>query len=58
MSALTWLLGLLTKLEVKIALPIDIFNGSKSALHIAGNLVYRERTYKIEIDYHFTKKEN
>lgn len=58
MAELIWLLGLLTELEVKITFPVDIFSDSKSALQMAANPVFHERTKHIEIDCHFIGKKS
>ena len=55
-SEVTWLLGLFTDLGVKIHMPILVFSDSKSAIQLAANLVFHERTKHIEIDCHFIKE--
>lgn len=52
---LKWLHGLLRTLGVLLPLPINIFTDSQSALHIARNPVFHERTKHIEVDCHFIR---
>ena len=54
-SEVTWLLGLFTDLGVKIHMPILVFSDSKSAIQLAANPVFHERTKHIEIDCHFIR---
>ncbi|XP_049410702.1 uncharacterized protein LOC125873920 [Solanum stenotomum] len=54
-SEITWLLGLFKELGVSIQLPITIFSDSKSAIQLAANTVFHERTKHIEIDCHFIR---
>lgn len=54
-SELIWLSGLLQELNVSISAPIKLFSDSKSAIQIAGNPVFHERTKHIEIDCHFIR---
>lgn len=53
MAELTWLL---TELELNISLLVEVFSDSKSALQIAANPVFHERTNHIEIDWHFIRE--
>lgn len=51
----TWLLGLFKELEVPLKLPVSILSDSKSAIQIAANPIFHERTKHIEIDCHFIR---
>lgn len=57
MTAITyeakWLKGLLLSLKVHHPKVIPLFSDSQSALHIAQNLVFHERTKHIDFDCHF-----
>lgn len=55
-AELIWLYGLLTKVDTKPQLPINIYSDSKAAIQIAANPVYHERTKHIEIDCHFVRE--
>ncbi|XP_041011439.1 uncharacterized mitochondrial protein AtMg00810-like [Juglans microcarpa x Juglans regia] len=52
---LTWLKQLLADLGVRDPEPIHLHCDNQSALHIAHNLVFHERTKHIEIDYHIVR---
>ncbi|XP_074293500.1 uncharacterized protein LOC141620560 [Silene latifolia] len=52
---LKWLKGLLLSLDVLVTAPISIFSDSKSALDLARNPVFHERTKHIEINCHFIR---
>lgn len=52
----TWLLALLKDLQLPQLLPIPFFCNSKSALYIADNPVFHERTKHIEIDCHLVRE--
>ncbi|CAL1387895.1 unnamed protein product [Linum trigynum] len=41
---------------VKIPLPVAVYCDNKSAIHIAENPVFHERTKHIEIDMHVTRE--
>lgn len=51
----TWLVNLLQELGVSNLKPISLHCDNQSALHIARNPIFHERTKHIEIDCHFTK---
>jgi len=55
-AELVWLVGLLRSLDVEITLPVNIYSDSKSAIQLAANPVYHERTKHIEIDCHFIRE--
>jgi len=54
-SEITWLVRLLEDLGVSKLTPVQLNCDNQSALHIARNLVFHERTKHIEIDCHFTR---
>ncbi|XP_071695376.1 uncharacterized protein [Rutidosis leptorrhynchoides] len=51
-----WILKVLKDLEVKVDLPVRILCDSKSALQIAKNPVFHERTKNFEVDLHFIRE--
>ncbi|XP_047270365.1 secreted RxLR effector protein 161-like [Capsicum annuum] len=53
---LIWLQGLMKEIKVDIELPTVIHTDSKSAMQIAYNPVYHERTKHIEIVCHFIRE--
>nr|XP_016504064.1 PREDICTED: uncharacterized mitochondrial protein AtMg00810-like [Nicotiana tabacum] len=55
-AELTWLLGLMKEIDVKIDQPVTIFCDNKVAIQMPANPVYHERTKHIEIDCHFIRE--
>lgn len=52
----TWLVNLLTSLQSPTPLPIPFYCDNKSAIYIASNPVFHERTKHIELDCHFVRE--
>ncbi|XP_047250123.1 uncharacterized protein LOC124885903 [Capsicum annuum] len=52
-AELTWLEGLFAELNVPMSKPITLFSDSKSAIQLAADPIFHERTKHIEIDCHF-----
>lgn len=57
-AEIVWLVGLFKELGVIVDLPIPIHCDSKSAIQIAANSVFHERTKHIDIDCHFIREKN
>jgi len=55
-AELVWLAGLLVELNFPITGPIKVFTDSKSAIQIAENPVFHERTKHIDNDCHFIRE--
>ena len=55
-SELAWLTRLLHELSVPNVTPVPIKCDSQSAIHIAKNPVFHERTKHVEIDCHFVRE--
>ncbi|KAL8110513.1 hypothetical protein AgCh_026291 [Apium graveolens] len=54
-AEITWMVRLLEELDVSNLTPVTLHCDNQSALHIARNPVFHERTKHIEIDCHFTR---
>lgn len=54
-AEVTWVVRLLNELGVSNLLPVELHCDNQSALHIAKNPVFHERTKHIELDFHFTR---
>lgn len=54
-SELIWLRGLMNEIGCPQISPFVVFYDNKSALHIAHNPVFHERTEHTEIDCHFVR---
>ncbi|KAK8951098.1 hypothetical protein KSP39_PZI003625 [Platanthera zijinensis] len=55
-SELTWLESLLTDLGIRLPSPTLLLCDSQTAIHIAKNPVFHERTKHIEVDCHFIRE--
>ncbi|XP_015168013.1 uncharacterized mitochondrial protein AtMg00810-like [Solanum tuberosum] len=55
-AEVVWLVGLFKELGVQVRLPVHIHSDSKSAIQIAANPVFHERTKHIDIDCHFIRE--
>jgi len=51
----TWLVRLLKELGISNLTPVQLHCDNQSALHIARNSIFHERTKYIEIDCHFMR---
>ena len=54
-SEVAWMVRLLQELQVPTIKPVVLHCDNMSAIHIARNPIYHERTKHIEIDCHFTR---
>ncbi|WMV51788.1 hypothetical protein MTR67_045173 [Solanum verrucosum] len=54
---LTWLNRLLLDLGYPPELPIPVHSDSQSAIHIARNPIFHERTKHVELDCHFVRQQ-
>lgn len=55
-SEIVWIKQLLNELKIVVDKPTPIFCDNKSAIHVAQNPIYHERTKHIELDCHFTRE--
>jgi len=55
-AEIVWIVGLFEELGVKITLPVPLYSNNTSALQIAANPVFHERTKHIDIDCHFVRE--
>jgi len=53
---IVWLIGQFKELGVQMKMPVPIYSDSKSAIQIAANPVFHERTKHIDIDCHFIRE--
>ncbi|GJT04473.1 gag-pol polyprotein [Tanacetum coccineum] len=54
-SGIVWLRWLLANMGAHITSPTPLYSDNRSAIQIASNTVFHERTKHIEIDCHFTR---
>ncbi|GJZ43745.1 ribonuclease H-like domain-containing protein [Tanacetum coccineum] len=55
-SEVIWILKFLKDLKIENLLPVNLHCDSNSAIKIAANLVFHERTKHLEIDLHFVRE--
>jgi len=55
-AELVWILGLMKEIGCEVTLPVSVFSDSKSAMQIAANPVYHERTKHIDVDCYFVRE--
>ncbi|GJW88635.1 ribonuclease H-like domain-containing protein [Tanacetum coccineum] len=53
-----WIANLLQSLKMTSLYPISLFSGSSSAIQIAANLVFHEKTKQLKIDVHIVREKN
>ncbi|KAJ0493519.1 putative RNA-directed DNA polymerase [Helianthus annuus] len=51
-----WILNILKELNIEQKLPVKLLCDSQSAISIAFNPVFHERTKHFEIDFHFLRE--
>ncbi|KAL1349785.1 hypothetical protein AAHE18_07G181000 [Arachis hypogaea] len=51
-----WLFNLFNELQLPLSMSINLYRDSQSALHLAANPVFHERTKHIEVDCHITRE--
>ena len=57
-SELVWIKDLVEDLGLKIEEPIEMFCDNTSAMHIASNPVFHEKTKHIEVDCHYVRNKH
>lgn len=55
-SELVWLEGLLSYLGISIPAPIDLLCDNKSAIYLAHNPIFHERTKHLKVDCHYVRE--
>ncbi|GKC97540.1 ribonuclease H-like domain-containing protein [Tanacetum coccineum] len=55
-SEVIWILKILNDLQIENLLPVSLHCGSNSAIKIAANPVFHERTNHLEIELHFVRE--
>ncbi|CAM8972210.1 unnamed protein product [Rhodiola kirilowii] len=55
-SEIAWLIRLLADMNVPITDPVPLYCDNQSAIHLARNPVFHERTKHVEIDCHFIRQ--
>ena len=51
-----WIRQLLMEVSIETSVPTKLLCDNQTAMHIASNLVFHERTKHIEIDCHFVRE--
>lgn len=55
-AELTWLVRLLSDLNISPSFPVSLHSDSQAAIHIARNPIFHERTKRVELDCHFVRQ--
>ncbi|GJZ90447.1 hypothetical protein Tco_0662374 [Tanacetum coccineum] len=55
-SEVIWILNFLKDLQIENLLPVSLYCDSNSAIKIAANLIFHERTKHLEIELHFVRE--
>ncbi|CAM8878685.1 unnamed protein product [Rhodiola kirilowii] len=55
-SEIAWLIRLLADMNVPITDPVPLYCDNQSAIHLARNPVFHERTKHVEVDCHFVRQ--